>query len=74
MIEKLKTKTPPKRRRLNATEAAEYIGAKPRTLKYWRQMRMLPFYRIANTIVFDVADLDIFLRRHRVDALTGGAP
>ncbi len=69
MIGKLKTKTPPKRRRLNAIEAAEYIGAKPRTVKHWRQMRMIPFYRIANTVVFDVADLDNFLQRHRVDAL-----
>lgn len=61
---------PPKHLRLTPTEAAEYLGIKPRTLKKWRHERRIPYYRLGHvSCVLDVRDLDAFLARRRVEAI-----
>ena len=61
---------PPKSLRLTPTEAAEYLGIKPRTLKKWRHERRIPYYRLGHvSCVLDVRDLDAFLARRRVEAI-----
>ena len=65
-----KPNKPPKHLRLTSTEAAEYLGIKPRTLKKWRHERRIEYYRLGHVaIVFDVRDLDAFLARRRVEAI-----
>ena len=63
-------KLPPKKRRLNAKQSAEYLGISPRTFKAYRQNRELPYYRVGHcNIVCDVADLDAWMARRRVEAI-----
>ena len=60
----------PLKRRLNPSEAADYLGIKPRTLKSWRKDRRIPYYHLGwRTIVYDVRDLDRYLECNRVEAL-----
>lgn len=59
---------PPKDRRLSRSEAAQYLGLCPGTLARWavEGRYRLPYYRIGNRTMYDVADLDALLGRHRV--------
>lgn len=64
------TKPPTKRLRLDPTEASDYTGVCPRTLKRYRLERRIPFYRLGHCkVVFDVRDLDAWLAKNRVEAI-----
>ena len=55
-------------RRLSRREAAAHLGLSPNTLARWAVdgTHQLPYYRLGNRTVYDVADLDALLSRHRI--------
>ena len=57
-------------RKLSSEEAAAYLGVSERALKGMRQRRVVGHYRAGHrTVVYDVRDLDAYLRGVRVDAV-----
>jgi excisionase family DNA binding protein len=54
---------------LRTKEAAQYLGLAPQTLCRWRvqglEGRRIPFFRIGRAVVYDVADLDAFVKARR---------
>jgi excisionase family DNA binding protein len=54
-------------RLLDKREAATYLGLSPRTIDYYIQKRLLPFYKIGGkTVRFRLSDLDAALEKFRV--------
>lgn len=52
---------------LDKREAAQYLGLSVRTVDYYIQKRLLPFYKIGGkTVRFKLSDLDAALERFRV--------
>lgn len=58
----------PEPRRLSVRQAAPFLGVSPFTVRAWLRQRRIPFYRCGRRIVLDRADLERFLRAHRVEA------
>ena len=56
------------RKKLSRTEAAAYLGVTPDTLNKWASVGRpwVPYYRVGRKAVYDIADLDAFLEKHRV--------
>ena len=56
------------RKKLGRKEAAEYLGITPGTLNKWASVGRpwVPYYRIGRKAVYDVADLDAFMKKHLV--------
>ena len=73
-MEKTKA-SPPRRLCLTPQQAAETYGISHRALKRAWSERRLPVYKIGHrSILIDARDIEAFLSRCRVDALTvGGA-
>ena len=63
-----KQKLPTIASRLSRADAAKYLSLSPNTLARWAVdgTYQLPYYRLGNRTVYDVADLDALLARHRV--------
>lgn len=54
-------------KRLNTSEAADYLGVHPLTLGNWRKKHTgPPYYRMGRLIQYTTADLDKYLRDRRV--------
>ena len=53
---------------VSVEQAAQQLGISRHTLRTWLRLRRLPFYRCGRRVVLDRADLEHFLRRHRVEA------
>jgi excisionase family DNA binding protein len=52
---------------LDKTEAAKYLGLSVRTVDYYIQKRLLPFYKIGGkTVRFRLSDLDAALEKFRI--------
>jgi excisionase family DNA binding protein len=60
----------PESERYPLKPAARYIGddLSPHTLRSWAREGRIPYYRVGRRLFFAKADLDAFLRRHRVEA------
>lgn len=55
------------KRFLNTQDAADYIDRNRSTLDKWRAAKIvLPFFRDGGKVMYDVADLDAYLDRHKV--------
>jgi excisionase family DNA binding protein len=50
-------------------ELAKHFNVSPRTVQRWRNDRILPFYRIGNVILFDLAEADRALAAFKREAL-----
>jgi hypothetical protein len=53
---------------LSEIEAAEYLGAKPQTLRTWRFRGVGPaFLKLMGKIKYQLPDLDAFIQKSRVE-------
>jgi excisionase family DNA binding protein len=56
-------------RLLNNTEAAEYLGISPHSLRRYVALKLIPFTKIGKRLVrFRLADLQAYLTRQTVQA------
>jgi excisionase family DNA binding protein len=53
--------------RLSIARAAPVLGVSAFTLRRWIRERRLPYHRVGRRIVLDRRDLEVFLRRCRVE-------
>jgi len=51
---------------LESEEARKLLGVSPKTWQNYRDQRLIPFSQIGRKIYVNRADLDAFLRKHRV--------
>ena len=54
---------------LSISEAAEYLGMKPGTLRNWLSARRLPFVKVGRLTRVSRAALDRFIEQNTVDAV-----
>jgi len=59
----------PRGRRISRKEAAAYLGIAEDTLTKWASIGrpFIPHYKVGRKAVYDTADLDDYLARHRVN-------
>ncbi|OXR44371.1 hypothetical protein B7C42_03160 [Nocardia cerradoensis] len=58
--------------RMNTLQAAEYLGVSPQTLRNKRARGGGPrSYRILRDVVYDRADLDLFIAQQKAATLVG---
>lgn len=53
---------------IESDEARKLLGLSPKTWQNYRDQRLIPFSQIGRKIYVNRADLDAFLRKHRIDA------
>ena len=51
---------------LESDEARKLLGVSPKTWQNYRDQRLIPFSQIGRKIYVNRADLDAFLRNHRI--------
>lgn len=51
---------------LESEEARKLLGVSPKTWQNYRDQRLIPFSQIGRKIYVNRADIDAFLRKHRV--------
>lgn len=51
---------------LESEEARKLLGVSPKTWQNYRDQRLIPFSQIGRKIYVTRADLDAFLRKHRI--------
>lgn len=55
------------RKLLSTKEAAHYLGISRFTLDRWKSQRKIAFLRIGRRTLFDVSDLEEFIKQARVE-------
>ena len=56
-----------KHRLLDVRQAANYLGLKVSTLYQWASQKKIPYVKSGRLLKFDLADLDNFIERRRVN-------
>lgn len=51
---------------IESDEARKLLGVSPKTWQNYRDQRLIPFSQIGRKIYVNRADLDAFLRKHRI--------
>lgn len=51
---------------IDSDEARKLLGLSPKTWQTYRDQRLIPFSQIGRKIYVNRADLDAFLRKHRI--------
>ncbi len=51
---------------IESEEARKLLGISPKTWQNYRDQRLIPFLQIGRKIYVNRADLDAFLRQHRI--------
>lgn len=51
---------------IESDEARKLLGVSPKTWQNYRDQRLIPFSQIGRKIYVNRADLDSFLRKHRI--------
>lgn len=59
---------------LDVAEAAEFLAVTVSTLYGWVWQRRIPFVKLGRALRFDIADLERFVDRNRVDARRNHQP
>lgn len=54
---------------IESEAARKLLGISPKTWQNYRDQRLIPFSQIGRKIYVNRADLDAFLRKHRIDSL-----
>ena len=67
MVEKTRTGNPGKDW-FESDEVREILGISHKTWQNYRDQRLIPFSQIGRKIYVNRADLDAFLRQHRIDS------
>ena len=52
---------------IESDEARKLLGISPKTWQNYRDQRLIPFSQIGRKIYVNRADLDAFLRQHRIE-------
>jgi predicted site-specific integrase-resolvase len=61
-----KVASPITKRRLDSSEAADFLGVLPATLANWRYAGRSPaFYRVGGKIIYDLKELEQWLEERR---------
>lgn len=53
---------------IESEDARKILGVSPKTWQNYRDKRIIPFSQIGRKIYVNRADLDTFLRKHRIDS------
>lgn len=53
---------------IESEDARKILGVSPKTWQNYRDQRIIPFSQIGRKIYINRADLDAFLRKHRIDS------
>ena len=53
---------------IESDDARKILGVSPKTWQNYRDQRLIPFSQIGRKIYVNRADLDTFLRQHRIGA------
>ena len=53
---------------IESEDARKILGVSPKTWQNYRDKRIIPFSQIGRKIYVNRADLDAFLRKHRISA------
>lgn len=53
---------------IESEDARKILGVSPKTWQNYRDLRLIPFSQIGRKIYVNRADLDAFLRKHRISA------
>lgn len=53
---------------IESEDARKILGVSPKTWQNYRDQRIIPFSQIGRKIYVNRADLDAFLRSHRIDS------
>ena len=53
---------------IESEDARKILGVSPKTWQNYRDQRIIPFSQIGRKIYVNRADLDAFLREHRIDS------
>lgn len=53
---------------IESEDARKILGVSPKTWQNYRDKRIIPFSQIGRKIYVNRADLDAFLRQHRIDS------
>ncbi len=53
---------------IESEDARKILGVSPKTWQNYRDQRIIPFSQIGRKIFVNRADLDAFLRKHRIDS------
>lgn len=53
---------------IESEDARKILGVSPKTWQNYRDKRIIPFSQIGRKIYVNRADLDAFLRKHRIDS------
>ena len=53
---------------IESEASRKLLGISPKTWQNYRDQRLIPFSQIGRKIYISRADLDAFLRKHRIDA------
>lgn len=54
---------------IESEDARKILGVSPKTWQNYRDQRIIPFSQIGRKIYVNRADLDTFLRKHRIPAI-----
>lgn len=54
---------------IESEDARKILGVSPKTWQNYRDKRIIPFSQIGRKIYVNRADLDAFLRKHRIHAI-----
>ncbi len=54
---------------IESEDARKILGVSPKTWQNYRDKRIIPFSQIGRKIYVNRADLDAFLRKHRIPAI-----
>ena len=61
------------RRYFDMNGAAAYLQVSRRSVAGWKARGLLPFAQLGRRILFDIRDLDAFVRERRIDPTGGDA-
>ena len=53
---------------VNVNEAAQFLAVSPSTLYGWVWQRRIPFVKVGRAVRFDMADLERFVTKNRIEA------
>ncbi|OGS23313.1 MAG: hypothetical protein A2252_09535 [Elusimicrobia bacterium RIFOXYA2_FULL_39_19] len=59
-----------KKRYITVKELSEYTGFADQTIYRWISQRKIPFYKFGKSVKFDLAEIDKYVKKHRVPAVS----
>lgn len=54
--------------RVSLAEGAAFLGVSPHTVRDWVRQRRIAVHRLGRRVIFDLRDLEAFLKQSRIPA------